>query len=118
MKAISILSIVMVLFCTTMVNAKTLPAPAAKLPVELKSEIMKHLTYPQEAKSQLIEGDVWLKVCVDEESHVKVVDLSSTNPDLGEYVKQELSSLYLENPGCTKGEVFYLKVRFDLTELK
>ncbi len=118
MKTISILTVVLVLFGTTLVNAKTLPAPAAKLPVELKSEIMKHLTYPQEAKSQLIEGDVWLKVCVDETSQVKVVDLSSTNPDLGAYVKKELSSLYVENPGCAKGEVFYLKVRFDLTEIK
>jgi hypothetical protein len=115
MKNLSILSIALLLLCATSTNAKTLPVPAQKLPKELKEQIVKQLDYPRQAKAELIEGDVWLKVSVDENSKVKIVDLSATDPQLGEYVKKELSSLQVENPGCSPDQVYYLKVKFHLT---
>ena len=116
MRKISILSIVLLLLCVTFTSAKTLPVPAQKLPKELKEQIVKQLDYPKQARNELIEGDVWIKVCVDENSKVKIIDLSATDPQLGEYVKKELSSLHVENPGCSPGQEYYLKVRFHLNE--
>jgi hypothetical protein len=101
--------------CANITNAKTLPVPAQKLPAELKDQIIKNLNYPIDAKSESIEGEVWMKISIDENSKIKIVDLSATNPQLGEYVKTELSFLYVENPGCSPDQVYYLKVRFDLT---
>jgi len=114
MKKVIGIIVVLIFGLTTLVGAKKLPTVAAKLPVNLKEAIIDDLNYPKAAKLNNLEGDVWMKICVTEESKVKVIDLSSTNPDLGEYVKKELSSLYVENPGCNTGQVYYLKVKFDL----
>lgn len=100
------------------VSAKRLPSVAAKLPSNLKQEIMNEIDYPNFAQDNLIEGEVWMKVCVSEESKVQIVDISATNPDLGAYVKQEISNIYVANPGCDAGQVYYLKVAFELLDSK
>ncbi|MDA3892830.1 MAG: hypothetical protein PF517_14305 [Salinivirgaceae bacterium] len=115
MKKIVVVLVALVFALTTTVEAKKLPAVAAKLPVQLKGVITENLSYPSGALNQYLEGDVWMKICVTDESKIKVIDLSSTNPELGVYVKKELSSLYVDNPGCKAGQVYYLKVKFDLT---
>lgn len=99
---------------TTAVSAKKVPTVAAKLPTTLKNVIAKSLYYPNDARLDLLEGDVWMKVCVTGESKIKVVAISSTTPELGVYVKKELSSLYVDNPGCNADQVYYLKIKFDL----
>ncbi len=114
MKKVVVLLVAIALGLTTAVSSKELPTVAAKLPANLKDVITKNLYYPQDAKLNLLEGDVWMKVCVTDESKVKVIDLSSTNPELGVYVKKELSSLYIDDSGCKAGQVYYLKVKFDL----
>ena len=94
------------------VNAKRLPSTAAKWPASFKHTLAKPIDYPNAAAANGLEGDVWLKVCVNEESRVKIIDLSATNPELGEHVKKELGSLYVNNPGCMTGETFYVKIKF------
>lgn len=118
MKSLLTLAVILGVGFTTALHAKKLPTVAAKLPTNLKETIAENLDYPKKAEMSLIEGDVWLKVCVTEESVIKIVDLSATNPLLGEYVKKELGSLYVENPGCQAGQVYYLKVKFDLTSIE
>ena len=95
-------------------SAKELPAIAEKLPVNLKKEIIDHINYPAFAKNNLIEGEVWIKVSVNENSEMKVVDLSATHPVLGEHVKNELASFSIDNSECKVGQVYFLKVKFDL----
>lgn len=113
--SVVVLIVALIFGLTTIASAKKLPTVAEKLPANLKEMITDNLDYPKDAKAQLLEGDVWMKICVSDESTLNVVDISSTNPNLGEYVKKELSSLYVENPGCKSGHVYYLKVKFDLT---
>jgi hypothetical protein len=114
MRKIAILLVAIAMGLTTAVSAKKLPTVAAKLPATLKDIITKNLDYPNDARLDLLEGNVWMKVCVTGKSKIKVVDISSTTPELGVYVKKELSSLYVDNPGCDTGQVYYLKIKFDL----
>ena len=100
------------------VNAKSLPSVAAKLPANLKEEITRNLDYPSFAAKNQVEGEAWMKVCVTEESKVRIVDLSATNQELGVFVRKQISNLQVETPGCKAGEVFYLKVTFDLLTAK
>jgi len=114
MKKLVLVLVGAMLVGVSVVSAKNLPAVAAKLPAEFKQEIVDQLDYPNFAKENLIEGEVWMKVTLTEKSEVRVVDLSSTNPELGEYVKKELSNLYVEDADFPTGNVYYLKVNFDL----
>ena len=116
MKKLGIILAAFLIIGITNVQAKKLPTVAAKLPSHLKEVITDQLTYPDFAEDNYIEGEVWMKVCVTDASVIKIVDISSTNQKLGNYVKKELSSLYVEKPGCKAGQVFYLKVKFDLLE--
>jgi len=113
--SVVVLIVALILGLTTIASAKKLPTVAEKLPANLKELIAENLDYPNQAKADLMEGDVWMKICVSNQSTIKVVDISSTNPELGVYVKNELSSIYVENPGCKDGQVYFLKVRFDIS---
>ncbi len=97
-------------------SAKNLPAVAAKLPSNLKDAIAQEIDYPDFAQNNMTEGEVWMKVTVSNDDKVNIVDLSATQPELGEYVKQELSDLYVTNLGVHNGQIYFLKVKFDLIE--
>jgi len=114
MKKLTVLFVVMALGLTTIVNAKKLPAAAAKLPADFKQEISRNIDYPAFAKNSMIEGEVWIKVTLDENSKVRIVDLSATNPDLGEHVKNELNDLTIKSKGFQVGNIYFMKVKFDL----
>ncbi len=96
------------------VSAKNLPAVAAKLPSDLKEAITQEIDYPDFADESMTEGEVWMKVTVTKDDKVKIVDLSATQPELGEYVEQELSDLYIPNSGVQSGQLYFLKLEFDL----
>jgi len=115
MKKLVVLVVVLTLGLTTAVSAKKLPVEAAKLPADFKQAIADHLTYPKFAKNNMLEGEVWLKVTLDENSTVKIVELSATNPDLGEYVQNELADLTIEKSSFKAGNIYFLKVKFDMT---
>lgn len=117
MKKLIVILVAITLGLTTAVSAKKLPAAAAKLPADFKQEIASHLNYPNFAKENLVEGEVWMKVTLDENSAVKIVDLSATNQDLGAYVKEELSGLTIEKSDFVVGSIYFMKIKFDLTNL-
>lgn len=114
MKKVFILLVAVSLGLTTTLSAKKAPAVAAKLPADFKQEVAKHIDYPSFAKNNMVEGVVTMRVTLDENSMVKIVDLSSTNPELGNYVREELTDLSIENTSFKAGNVYYMKVRFDL----
>ncbi len=131
MKTFSKLLVVFAMFAFTNVQAEELPKAekqmeldysteyetvrvAAKVPLGLKQAVVDELIYPEYAKRRDLEGQVYMRLCVCDENTVKIVGLSATNPYLGKYVKKELADLYVKEPGCQPGQVFMLKVNFDL----
>ncbi len=113
MKRVVILIGSMVLFFVANVQAKSVNV-AAKLPSNLKNEITREIAYPQFAEDAQLEGEVWMKVYVTEESTVKIVDLSATQPDLGDYVREEISGMKIKKNDAKVGQVYFLKVDFNL----
>lgn len=116
MKKAVVLLLAVTLGLSTAISAKRLPAAAAKLPADFKKEITKHIDYPNFAKTNLIEGEVWMKVTLDESSKVKIIDLSATNPKLGKHVQNELANLTIKNTSLKFGNVYFMKVKFDLID--
>lgn len=116
MKKVIVLMVAVTLGLTTAVSAKKLPSAAAKLPADFKQEITNNIDYPDFAKNNRVEGEVWMKVTLDENSMVKIVDLSATNPKLGEHVKKELSNLSIENTTFETGNIYFVKVKFDIID--
>ena len=102
----------------SVVNAKKLPTVAEKLPSDIKMEIINQLDYPAFAEDMKLEGDVWIKVGLTENSEVKIIDLSATNSKLGEYVRCKLTNLSVKGTGMSVTDTYYLKVKFDIIEYK
>lgn len=100
----------------SVVNAKKLPTVAEKLPANIKTEIINQLHYPNFAQNQAIEGDVWIKLGLTDNSEVKIIDLSATNPKLGEYVKGKLNNMSVESANVSITDTYYLKVKFDIID--
>lgn len=115
MKKLAVI-LVMGMFMVTTLSAKKAPAVAAKLPADFKKEVVKHIDYPKEAVNDLIEGEVWMKVTLDNESKIKIVALSATNQELGKHVKEELKDVTIEDSSFEKGNVYFMKVKFDLID--
>lgn len=87
---------------------------ATKVPTGLKNAVTNELFYPKDAQDKNLEGQVYLRLCIDENSYVKIVSMNATTPYLGEYVKKQLASTYVKKPGCEPGQVYLMKVNFDL----
>lgn len=112
-RTLVILTAIALAFSTTL-SAKNPPSVAAKLPADFKTEVSKNIDYPDFARQNLVEGEVMMKVTLDENSKVRIVDLSATNQELGDHVKKELDNLTIKNTSFQQGEVYYMKVKFDL----
>lgn len=114
MKKVVLLLVGVVVLSISGLNAKNLPAVAAKLPADLKEVITQQIDYPNFADENQIEGEVWMKVTVNEDSKLRIVDLSATQPQLGKHVENELANLTIKNSGVTAGQVYFLKVAFEI----
>lgn len=91
----------------TMANANTLPT-------SFKEEITKNIDYPSFAQENMVEGEVWMKVTLNENSKVEIVDISSTNPELKEFVLAELNDVTIENTSIKAEDIYFMKVKFEL----
>ncbi len=131
MKKLSVILFVLMIFCVSNLTAEELSKAknelildastefemvkvAAKVPLEIKKAIVDQLVYPKHAIQKSLEGQVYLRLCVCSQDCIKLLGLSATNPYLGEYVKKELSNLKVDSPSCKPGQVFLLKIDFDL----
>lgn len=116
MKKSIVLLVALSLVFANAISAKNTPSVEAKLPNDFKQEIIKHIDYPRSAQEKLIEGEVWMRVTLDNNSKVEIVDMSATNPALGKHVQNELTNLSIENTSFKNGNIYYVKVKFELTE--
>lgn len=112
-----LLIMVLTLGLTTVLSAKKNPVMhAKKLPVDFKKEIIKHIHYPAFAEEDKMEGEVWMKVTLDDQQKVKIVDLSATNQAMGKHVRAELNDVKIENTSFVSGNIYFMKVKFDILE--
>lgn len=87
---------------------------ASKVPAGLKNAVTKQLVYPTYAQSKNLEGQVYMRLTVDQNNNIKIVEMNATTPYLGKYVEKQLASAKVKNPGCKPGQVFMMKINFDL----
>lgn len=87
---------------------------AKKVPNNVKKAIYKELTYPEYAEQKNMEGQVYLRITVDEDNMLKVIGMNATSPYLGGYVKHKLKSTQIKNPGTKPGQVYIMKVDFEM----
>lgn len=87
---------------------------ASKVPMGLKKAVTDNLIYPKHAQYKNVEGQVYMRLTVDHDNNVKIVELNATNPYLGKYVTKQLASTNVKNPGCKPGQVYMMKVNFDI----
>lgn len=87
---------------------------AAKVPTGLKNAVIDELIYPEYAQDKNLEGQVYMRITVDQNSKVKIIGMNATSPYLGSYVKKQLGDVKVNKPGCKPGQVYLMKVNFDL----
>ena len=87
---------------------------ATKVPSGLKKAVTNQLLYPTDAQHKNIEGIVYMRLTIDENNNIKIIGLNATTPLLGKYVKEQLASTYVKKPGCEAGQVYRMKINFDL----
>ncbi|NOU48225.1 MAG: hypothetical protein HOO86_14355 [Bacteroidales bacterium] len=114
MKKLIVLIAVAVSIALSGANAENLPSIATKVPAPLKRKILKSIDYSGFTEQNKIEGDVLLEFTVSKESKLEIVGLSASDQVLGAFVKKELTSLVVENSGMNTGQIYYLKIKFDL----
>lgn len=85
---------------------------ATKVPNGLKSAVLSKLS--KGANNCLSEGEVYMRICVDQDNYVKIVGMNATKPCLHKYVSKQLSSTYVKNPDCKPGQVYMMKVNFNI----
>jgi hypothetical protein len=82
---------------------------------ELKKEIKRSVDYPDFAKAEKLHGLVMVKFKVDSQGAVQVEEINASHDHLGEYVKEQLESIRVEDRGA-EGEHF-VKFRFRFVDL-
>jgi len=87
---------------------------AAQVPKGLKAAVTDQLLYPEFAQHKSIEGQVYMRLTVDQNNKIKIVGLNATSPYLGDYVSEQLAEVHVKNPGCKPGQVYMMKINFDL----
>lgn len=114
MKKIALIVTGLLFVGSFMLNAKTSPTVANQLPLTIKEAINSKIDYPKSSKNDGIEGEVWLKFALSQESKLEIIELSATHPKLGNYVKSELKDFYINEGFKFQNSEYYLKVTFDL----
>lgn len=83
---------------------------ATKVPSGLKNTVLEVLS--ENAQRCKYEGEVYMRLCIDQNNYVKILGMNATKPCLKKYVNDQLSSTYVKNPGCKPGQVYMMKVCF------
>ena len=59
-------------------------------------------------------GEVYMRLCVDQNNDVKIIEMNASKPCLFKYVSNQLSATHVKKPGCLPGQVYMMKVRFEI----
>ncbi len=114
MKKVIVFVAVAVFGLVNVVNANVESKKVAeKLPAVFKNEILKQISYPAFAEEAGLVGEVWVEVTVNENKELEIVDLSATNQELGQHVKDQISNVMIKKGDVEPGKVYIMKVKFD-----
>ncbi len=78
----------------------------------IKKMIRKSLVYPSFAKAENFEGDVWVKVNVDPNGNLKVVESNSMHKLLESYTRIKIEGLKTEMTGQSAD--LYLRISYKM----
>lgn len=87
----------------------------AEVPKGIKNAVLNNLFYTEYAQDMQLEGEVYLYLTVDNDNRLEIVRLKASDRYLGKYVKEQLNSTIIKNPGCNPGDTYMMKVNFDLS---
>ncbi len=87
---------------------------ATEVPKGIKNAIQKKLFYTEFAQNKNIEGQVYLRLTVDENNMLHIIDMNATTPYLGKQVTKQLAYTKVKKPGCKAGQVYIMRINFDI----
>lgn len=87
------------------------PKTYSHLPLTLKEFLIMELKQPKNKIESEMQGAVYVEFFVNKNQQIKVTGLSSSNLDLGEFLKQEFSEMQQVDFCCETGKVYQIKLR-------
>jgi hypothetical protein len=93
MKTRFLVSIAIMLFTVTLVNAETKETAAPNRPTEAAKFLQKNIYYPTCAELEGQCGDVVFELKADENQHLKFIPMNLENQELTEQVKIQIKRL-------------------------
>ncbi|NVN94626.1 MAG: hypothetical protein HXX18_05005 [Bacteroidetes bacterium] len=81
-----------------------------------KQTIIAKMQYPEFAKTQKLEADVYISFSVNENGEIIVGQINSISPDFMDYVKAELKKIKVNTDNEVIGKTFYFRFTFKYQE--
>ncbi len=107
---IKILALVVILLAGSIVTK------AGNDELSFKQTIVSKIQYPEFAKDQKLEADVWVSFTVNENGEITVNQTNSIDPDLMDYVKAELKKIRVNTDNEVIGKTFMYRFTFKYQE--
>ena len=107
---IKILALVVILLAGSIVTK------AGNDELSFKQTIVSKIQYPEFAKDQKLEADVWVSFTVKENGEITVNQTNSIDPDLMDYVKAELKKIRVNTDNEVIGKTFMYRFTFKYQE--
>jgi len=108
------LTLLLGLFISTTAFANQ-PVPASKaVASSIANYIEDEMDYPEFAIKEKFEGDVVIKVVIDEDGTFEVTDANSHDKDMINYVVREVEKLDSDKFDKYSGQSVLVKLKFDL----
>lgn len=107
---IKILALVVILLAGSIVTK------AGNDELSFKQTIVSKIQYPEFAKEQKLEADVWVSFTVNENGEITVNQTNSIDPDLMDYVKAELKKIKVNTDNEVIGKTFMYRFTFKYQE--
>lgn len=107
---IKILALVVILLAGSLVTK------AGNDELSFKQTVITKIQYPEFAKEQKLEADVWVSFTVTENGDIVVNQTNSIEPDLMDYVKAELKKIKVNSDNEVIGKTFVYRFTFKYQE--
>lgn len=107
---IKILALVVILLAGSLVTK------AGNDELSFKQTVITKIQYPEFAKEQKLEADVWVSFTVTENGEIVVNQTNSIEPDLMDYVKAELKKIKVNSDNEVIGKTFVYRFTFKYQE--
>jgi hypothetical protein len=107
---IKILALVVILLAGSLVTK------AGNDELSFKQTVITKIQYPEFAKEQKLEADVWVSFTVTENGEITVNQTNSIEPDLMDYVKAELKKIKVNSDNEVIGKTFVYRFTFKYQE--